>query len=276
MRKRTIAGLILLALAAGLVAVTRIAGANWERTTNTIREQMRASLSDRPGPQNELPEPVRRYLERAAPAPRTPVRTALIRHEGEFRMSEKEDKWSPFTSTQFVTIIPPAFDWDARIRMMPGVLVHVRDGYVSGRGVLRAAVFGLFTLARTEGSSELAQGQLMRYLAEAPWYPTALLPGQGVEWSALDDISARATIRDGAVRASVDFHFGEDGLVREITALRGRDMDGAFVETPWAGRVWEYEERHGLLVPLRGEVEWRSPAGPLPYWRGRIAEISYD
>lgn len=39
---------------------------------------------------------------------------------------------------------------------------------------------------------EVAQGELMRFFAEAAWYPTALLPSQGVRWQAVDDTSARA------------------------------------------------------------------------------------
>jgi hypothetical protein len=41
------------------------------------------------------------------------------------------------------------------------------------------------------GTGEIAEGQLMGFFAEAAWYPTALLPGQGVRWEAVDDSSAR-------------------------------------------------------------------------------------
>ena len=74
----------------------------------------------------------------------------------------------------------------------------VRDAYASGAGVFRAAAFGVVRLAELRGAPELAHGELMRYLAEAPWYPTALLPGQGVRWEPIDDVSARASLTDGA------------------------------------------------------------------------------
>jgi hypothetical protein len=44
----------------------------------------------------------------------------------------------------------------------------------------------------------------MRFLAEAPWYPTTLLPGQGVRWKAIDDSTASATIQDGDTRVTLD------------------------------------------------------------------------
>ena len=37
----------------------------------------------------------------------------------------------------------------------------------------------------------------MRFFAA--WYPTALLPRQGVRWEAVDDRSARATLEEGDV-----------------------------------------------------------------------------
>ena len=63
---------------------------------------------------------------------------------------------------------------------------------------------------------ELARGELMRYLAEAAWYPTALLPGQGVRWQAVDEHSADATLRDGAVEMTLRFVFSADGLLEAV------------------------------------------------------------
>ena len=34
--------------------------------------------------------------------------------------------------------------------------------------------------------------------------------------------------------------------------------------------------RHGILIPLEGEVAWILPDGRRPYWRGRIREIDYE
>jgi hypothetical protein len=51
---------------------------------------------------------------------------------------------------------------------------------------------GLSALADLRCEGEIARGELMRYLAEAAWYPTALLPSQSVQWEALDDHSATA------------------------------------------------------------------------------------
>ncbi|MET3139334.1 hypothetical protein AAKU61_003715 [Undibacterium sp. GrIS 1.2] len=71
---------------------------------------------------------------------------------------------------------PPGFEWDARIRMAPGVDVWVRDAYALGKGSLLAAISGFINVVDMHDTAESARGELMRYLAEAVWYLTALLP----------------------------------------------------------------------------------------------------
>jgi hypothetical protein len=173
---------------------------------------------------------------------------------------------------------PPGFVWDAHIRMAPGVTVHVRDALVHGRGSMEARVLGVYPVVSVEGTAAITAAALQRYLAEAVWLPTALLPEEGVRWSSLDASSARATISAGDATVSVDFHFGADSLVDRIyTASRERDVGGGrTVPTPWQGRFSQYELRGGYRIPLRGEVEWIMTDGPAPYWRGEITEVTFE
>jgi hypothetical protein len=170
----------------------------------------------------------------------------------------------------------PGFDWDARIAMGLGLSARVHDAYALGEGLLHAELLG-WTLADQRATRELALGELQRFLAEAPWMPTLLLPGQNVGWEEIDDASARATLADGATIAMLDFHFGDDGLIDRVSAAeRYRLIDGRPVATPWEGRFWNYAERGGMRIPLDGEVAWMLPGGPLPYWRGHLESIAYD
>jgi len=135
----------------------------------------------------------------------------------------------------------------------------------------------VLTVADARGTPEMARGELMRFLAEATWYPTRLLPGNGMSWDAIDDSTARATLRDSVVDASLEFHFDAQGFVREVsTSARDRTVGDRLVPTPWRGRFWNYALRNGMRIPLDGEVEWVLPGGPLPYWRGHIASITSE
>ena len=57
------------------------------------------------------------------------------------------------------------------------------------------------------------------------------------------------------VTASIDYHFGSQGLVERLYAAeRGRDVGGRSEPTPWEARVGSWGERGGARVPLAGEV----------------------
>src|SRR5690606_25152516 len=127
------------------------------------------------------------------------VTVARVRHRGTFKMGEGTEQWKPFTSDQLVVTRRPGFDWDARMRMLPGVTVRVHDAYVAGEGLLHASVMGLFTVANLHDTPAVNAAELMRFFAEATRYPPALLPTQGVRWTPTDDHPARATLVDGAL-----------------------------------------------------------------------------
>lgn len=223
-----------------------------------------------------LPDPVARHLRLVLPLDTPLIRAADVVHEGTFNVSQEGKQWRPFTSRQRVVTGRPGFVWNGRVSMAPGLAVHVHDAYVDGEGILEPAILGLFTLVNLRDRGEVARGELMRYMAEAAWYPTALLPSQGMQWEPIDANSARATLVDGDVRLTMTFHFGADGLIETIRAEdRGRTVGDRIIPTPWEGRMFDYQRRDGLLVPIQGEVAWLTPQGRLPYWRGRITDIRY-
>jgi hypothetical protein len=205
------------------------------------------------------------------------ISAVRVQHIGTFNLSENGQQWKPFTSHQRVTLQPPGFDWEGRIRLIPGLTVRVHDAYVAGEGILHATLLGLFTLVHLRGTPEVAQGELMRYLAEAAWYPTALLPSQGVHWQAVDEDTAEASVRDGDTSVTLLFRFDSQSLITSVRAVaRGRRVGDTVVATPWEGSVTRYAWRDGMRVPLEGEVAWILPDGPQPYWRGRIVRLDYE
>ncbi|OKH20226.1 hypothetical protein NIES593_19720, partial [Hydrococcus rivularis NIES-593] len=74
-----------------------------------------------------------------------------------------------------------------------------------------AALFGLFSLVNMQGTGDIAKGELMRFFAEAVWYPTALLPSpsQGIHWEAVSDRSAQGTLTECDISITLLFTFNE-------------------------------------------------------------------
>lgn len=255
----------------------------WEAGTAELRSMLEAARAQTHPDRvdfrelEDLPPIVQRYFTTVLKDGQSVVAAVNIEHSGTFNMGETTGQWKPFTSTQRVITHRRGFDWDGRITLFPGLSVHVHDAYVAGEGMLRATLFGLIPLADLRGTDELARGELMRFMAEAAWYPTALLPGQGVHWEAVDDSSARATLTDGVITVSMLFSFTKDGLIDTVHAnARGRMMGSEMITTPWQGRFWNYATQGDMLIPIEGEVAWLLPEGPKPYWRGNITRIEYD
>ena len=252
----------------------------WQLDTDQLRAKLtngRRTIEPEIYDQKEiegLPDPVQRFFKTVLKDEQAIVAAVRLSQQGQFNMSETEAKWSPFTATQLVTTHRLGFDWDARIQMAPGVNAFVHDTYLLGEGSLHASLLGLFTVAKMHGAPEHNQGELLRFLAEATWYPTALLPSQGVRWEAIDDTAARATLTDGATTVSLVFQFNAEGTIATMRAeARYRDKLTAM---PWNGRFWEYAVCDGMLIPLAGEVGWEYPEGTRLYFKGRITEIHYE
>lgn len=219
----------------------------------------------------DLPAPVARYFGTVLEEELPYARAVRLRQRGAFRLGGRDASWRPMRATQYVTARPPGFVWDATIDVVPLFPVRVVDLYARGEGILRAKLRSTITVASAGPSPELNAGELTRYLAEGVWFPTALLPSRGVAWEAVDDRSARATLDDRGVTASVVFHFDDRGLVTRVTTERYRQEDDAYA--PWTGRFRDYEDRNGVRVPLAAEVAWNLPDGDLTYWRARVERI---
>ena len=273
---------VLVALAV-VAAAAIVGGLEWSAQTRALLQRLDAGrvrpgvARYDPGELEGLPPPVQRYF-RAALRPGAPIVSAAhLQHRGEFNMGETTAAWKPLRSSQWVVTRRPGFVWDARVSLAPGIRVHVHDASVAGEGLLHASVLGLATVARSSGSGDIATGELMRYLAEAAWYPTALLPSQGVRWEPVDATHARATLVDHGHAATLTFAFGDDGLVASVRAeARGRTIGDRSVPTPWEGRWTRYEERDGMRIPVEGEVAWLTGAGRLPYWRAVLTSVRYE
>ena len=277
---RGVAGILGIVVAVALV-LTLAGRIRWAILSRRRREALCrvADDLDRPNahvpPDGRLPDPVERYLTTVLPSEGRESVEAYLTQTGYFNMSDRTTAWKRFSAVQRSSVVVPGFLWEARITVFPGLSARVHDAYLSGTGLLHASVAGVVTVAHMEDEDETARGELLRYLAEAPWYPE-LLKRPEITWRSVDDRHAEATLVDGGVTATAVFSFGDDGLIDGVYAAdRGRTVGSKVVPTPWEGRWWNYRRIDGVLVPTEGEVRWVTPQGPLPYWRGRVTELRY-
>ncbi|HEX7686851.1 MAG TPA: DUF6544 family protein, partial [Burkholderiaceae bacterium] len=220
----------------------------------------------------DLPLPIARHLARALAHAGEPPFAVRLAHRGEFDVSPRRVAWRAFTSRQWMLGSRPGFVWAARMSMLPAVAVDVLDAYVDGVAELRADLWGWLPLSKARATPAIARGELMRWLAESVLVPWAWRTCPGLRWRPVDDRHADATLADGAVDVALHFAFGADGLAESVHAdSRPRMVGGGIVETPWNGRWSDYRTCDGVLVPTRGEVEWRIDGRRKPYLRAALA-----
>ncbi len=282
-------GLSLVVLGLTAVGLSILGESRWAGETSALRAGLeRGRLDGKPGPGSlptrydareleGLPEPVQRYFRAVLKDGQPIINAVTIEIAGTFNMSPTAEQWKPFTSRQRVVARRPGFLWDAKIAMLPGVNVRVVDSYIVGKGQLHATIEGLFTMADIQGEGEIARGEFMRWCAEVAWYPTALLPSQGVRWEAVDDHSAHATFADGPLTLTLLFRFNDADLIGSFRAdARGGMVGDKMVMAPWEG-VWSnYQVRDGVQVPFTGEVAWMRPEGRRPYFIGTVTALAFE
>ncbi|MEY2687684.1 MAG: hypothetical protein RL375_1882, partial [Pseudomonadota bacterium] len=276
-------------LALAAAGLTAFGERRWAGVVTALQAGLEGGrLDDEPGPGapptrydvrelEGLPAPVQRYFRAVLKDGQPIITAATIHMAGTFNLSATDEQWKPFTSHQRVVTRRPGFLWDARIALLPGVTVHVVDSFIAGRGLLRAAVQGLVTMAEQQGDGDIARGEFMRWFAEVLWYPTALLPSQGVRWEAVDEQSANATVMDGPLGLTLLFRFDEAGLITSFRAeSRGGRVGDQLVMAPWEGLWSNYQTVAGVHVPFTGEVAWMRPEGRKPYFIGTVTSLDFE
>lgn len=224
-----------------------------------------------------LPSPVQGYLDNAL-TPGMPIANRVrVQQHGVFNISEDAPQWLPLKATGLYSSTPPGRVWSARLSIAPPLALHVTDSYHAGTGGLSVSLLGALPVVEANPAPELAQGELMTWLAESVWFPTALLPGNGVTWTAIDEQNARASVADGHHHISLDFHFNNRNEVVSVSSpSRAREVNGSYRMVPWSCHYRSYSKLNGVKLPLEGEAIWHLAAGDLPYVRVRIDKLEYD
>ncbi|MEO8808578.1 MAG: DUF6544 family protein [Burkholderiaceae bacterium] len=272
---------LVVATGVGLIA---LGSSRWRASTQAQMARLEAARVTAPAGRYDareidgLPAPVQRYFRAVLKDGQPLIAAATFELAGTINMSATGgEQWKPFTSSQRAVTHRPGFLWNGRVSILPGLAARVHDSYIDGVGALHAAMLGLVTVAEVQGGGEIARGELMRYFAEMAWYPTALLPSQGVRWEAVDDRSANATLVDGPITLTLLFRFGESGLITSVHAqARGAGVGKDIVMLPWDCSVSGYQLRDGMMVPTVGEAAWLRPEGRKPYFVGKLTSLVYE
>jgi len=198
-----------------------------------------------------LPEPVRRYLRYTQIIGKEKIRTVRLKQGGYFRTKENQ-KWRPIKAKQYFNLDSVEFVWIGKVKFAPSLSIYAKDEFVSGQGNLVVKLLGLIKVVEAKGY-EIDQGEILRFLGEGIWSPSMFIKDY-IQWQALDDKSAQATINIKGISASAVFHFNERGQITRITAKRYREVEGKFELEDWEIPIIEYKMFNGIFVPSKANV----------------------
>jgi hypothetical protein len=221
-----------------------------------------------------LPEPVQRYLRYTHIIGKERVRTVRLKQKGYFRTKE-DQKWMPLRAEEYFTVDPPGFLWYGRIRMLPFVSLGAIDKFSKGEGSLVVKISSLFKVADAKGK-EYDQAELVRYLNEMMWFPSAFLSDY-IQWGEINSDTAKVTIRVQDLAASAVLNFNQKGQITNFVAERYMDVSGGAILKKWSTPLKEYAEINGIMVPVRGEGVWKLSSGDFSYVRiTDIPDLEYN
>jgi hypothetical protein len=226
---------------------------------------------------DRLPAPVSRYLENALPPRTRSLCLARYAQTGTLRADARRGRWMPFTATEVIGANTAEFQWTARVMVAPLIHLQVVDSLLGGVGGGTVALLSALPLGSTSNRIELSSGSLHRFLAEAVWYPSALLPSERLAWTSIDDSRALAALTVGELTVSLEFRFGADDTVTGIyTPARWGSFDGGYAQRPWEGQFGSYRRRGGVLVPNEDEVGWHLDGRRCSVWRGAVTHAELE
>ena len=214
----------------------------------------------------KLPEPVQRYFRYALNEGQSFISCVRLKHDGQFKTGP-EKKWVDIEGEQYFTADVPGFLWKGKTSMFTA-----RDMYIEGKGRLVVSLFSLFKVVDEQGS-HVDQAELLRWLGESVWFPTNLLPGDNLRWSAIDSTKAKVTFNYSGISVYYIVHFNEQGQITELETERYME-EGR--KEKWIGIVGDYKQMYGIKVPTYIEAKWDLEKGIYPYAKFHIQRIEYN
>lgn len=221
-----------------------------------------------------LPEPVQRYFRNVLEEGQSYISNAELEHVGKFK-TEKGQKWLDIKGKVFFTTHKPGFIWVGKVKPFLGIPVTASDSYIGEKGEMKVKLLSLFTLSEESGE-KMDQADLARWVLEAPWYPTALLPRENLEWESIDSSSAKLYFEDGDHTIEASFVFNEVGEITESVTERYWGGDENYKLVEWGGKYDDYRRINGVKVPTNIEVAWHFDSGVHKYANFVVSDLNYN
>lgn len=223
---------------------------------------------------SKYPEVIQRYLRFSLEEGREAVYYAHLKHGGEFRTTP-EQPWFLIRGEYHYLAYEPAFYWKGIIKPLPILAISARDFYFRGKGEMKIKLNGIIPLGKTTGP-EMDEASLMRFVSEAPLFPSVFLSANYITWEEIDSTSAKVIIEHQGVRAEGIFTLNKKGEIIKYSSTRARDTKDGPKPTKWTGYFGDYTDFHGFKIPTFFVAEWNLPDEDFQYVRFLVNSIDFN
>ena len=150
-------------------------------------------------------------------------------------------------------------------------MATARDMYIADKGRLIVTVLGLINVVDGQGKT-FNEGECQRWLAESVWFPTNLLPSERLQWSAIDTNTAKLIFNYKELSIPFLVTFNGTGEISQMETKRFMDKEHKEI---WIGKMNDYKDVHGILIPTSIEAMWRLHKGDFRYAKFNITKVEY-
>lgn len=219
----------------------------------------------------QLPAAVFDLAIRLGADPNSAPQDVRLTQSGRMKTNLAVASWMSFTATQTISTRTCAFDWLAHAG--PFGMISARDALGNGQGRLDVMALGIIPIARAPHSIALMRGELMRYLAELPLAPDAILHNAELRWTEAGPDKLAVSAGSGESESEVVLSLDSEGRVASAFAPdRPRSAKEPYLPTPWRGRFTDYRRHEERWLPFAAEVAWEIDCQEIVYWQGRMGQ----
>ncbi len=198
-----------------------------------------------------------------------------LNQSGEIK-TEENSNWLKIKSTEYFTSQKPNLLWDAEIGNSKFFWIEIVDSYLRRKGNTLIKINSSVTIGDSWGI-EIDKSNLFKYLSEAVYFPTSLLPSKNLKWNILDSNIAEIKFTDDKTSVVAKLFFNNDGTISNIETLdKFRPMNDNYKESLFTIYFSNYKKYNSFLIPTYCEVEWDLENGKFKFGKFKIDNIKYE
>jgi len=191
--------------------------------------------------------------------------------------TDEDSDWKVMNASECFTATKPNFIWNSSLRNNEFFWVQSVDSYINGDGNMLIKLNSSITISDA-WNIEMNKSGLFRYLSEAVFFPTSLLPNKDLQWNILDTNTAEIKFSDKGNSVVAKVFFSENGTIKKMeTYDKFRSTFSGFAKTLYTIYYSKYKWlTKNYYTPTHFEVEWDLPEGKFKYGKFDITNINYE